>query len=313
MAAFSNALRSSFINMSASARLLFLLLLVFFVFVIGLFIAGVLAVPIFGKDMMTILQLMSGPSVEHLPMLRFFQITQTLFLFLIPALIASWLFSAEPGGFISVNRKPSRTIIVLVSLSMILAIPMMNAVAIFNMNLKLPQTLNGVEVWMKDLEENAAMLTRLFLGGRSSSDLIINFFMIAILPALGEEFLFRGVLQRLLIQITKSSHAGIIIGAFLFSFVHFQFYGFIPRFLLGLYFGYLLLWSTSIWIPVMGHLVNNGFAVVYYHFARQSVGETPMDYLGTDSDSHYIMYLSVFLTAVTVGAIFLNQQAGKRN
>jgi membrane protease YdiL (CAAX protease family) len=147
----------------------------------------------------------------------------------------------------------------------------------------------------------------LFLLSDSTGDLLVNFMMIAILPAIGEEFLFRGVLQRLFINWTRNAHVGILVSAFLFSFIHFQFYGFVPRFLLGLYFGYLMFWSASIWVPVAAHLINNGMAVLYYHFADKPAGETKLDTIGTTGNGNYLLYLSVFLTCVLIGMIYLNE------
>jgi hypothetical protein len=135
--------------------------------------------------------------------------------------------------------------------------------------------------------------------------------MIAILPALGEELFFRGILQRIFVEWTRNSHVGVILAAFLFSFIHFQFYGFIPRFLLGLYFGYLLVWSSSIWAPVAGHLINNGIAVLYYHFAVRPMGDTMMDKLGIEQGAYYALYLSVFLTSAIIGLIYLHEKQSK--
>ena len=85
----------------------------------------------------------------------------------------------------------------------------------------------------------------------------------AILPAIGEELLFRGVFQRLLTEWTRNIHWGIILAALLFSFFHFEFYGFLPRFLLGVFFGYLFVWTSSIWVPILAHFTNNFIIVVY--------------------------------------------------
>jgi membrane protease YdiL (CAAX protease family) len=188
------------------------------------------------------------------------------------------------------------------------AIPFMNAVTELNSALDLPVWLDAVEQKIKLMEENAARLTELFLKSETYGQLAFNLLMIAVLPALGEEFLFRGVLQRLFTEWTKNKHVGILIGAFVFSFIHFQFYGFIPRFLLGLYFGYLLIWSSSIWVPVAAHFINNGVAVIYYHFASQPMGETPMDQLGISESGNYLLYLSFFITILFVGMIYQHEQ-----
>jgi hypothetical protein len=85
----------------------------------------------------------------------------------------------------------------------------------------------------------------------------------------------------------------------------------LPRFLLGLYFGYLLVWSSSIWVPVTGHFINNGIAVFYYHFATKPMGETAMDKLGTSEEFDYVLYLSIISTALLVVYIYMREK-GKR-
>jgi membrane protease YdiL (CAAX protease family) len=92
--------------------------------------------------------------------------------------------------------------------------------------------------------------------------MIINLFIIAILPAVGEEFFFRGVLQKILIKLFKSGHVAIWVTAFIFSAMHFQFFGFVPRFILGLIFGYLFFWSGTLWLPVISHFINNAVPVI---------------------------------------------------
>jgi membrane protease YdiL (CAAX protease family) len=116
------------------------------------------------------------------------------------------------------------------------------------------------------LRNNYSQLTNLFLDTRSTADFIENMAIMAVLPALGEELLFRGIFQRLFSDWARSIHWGIIITSLLFSFFHFEFYGFLPRFLLGILFGYLLIWTASIWIPMLAHFINNGIIVGYYFF-----------------------------------------------
>jgi membrane protease YdiL (CAAX protease family) len=94
----------------------------------------------------------------------------------------------------------------------------------------------------------------------------INLIMIAVLPALGEEFIFRGVFQKIFCRLFGSGHIAIWITAFIFSFVHLQFFGFLPRFILGLLFGYLFYWSRTLWLPVIAHFVNNAVPTFIAYF-----------------------------------------------
>jgi membrane protease YdiL (CAAX protease family) len=277
----------------------------------GSLLAMILAIPLFHYDLVTLSSIIRDPGTENISVIKFFQIIQSITLFIIPALVAAWLFSPNTFDFIAARKKPSEVTLVLVSLSIVAAIPMLNMVTDLNTRLELPQWFDGLEQKMINLEESAAKLTELFLRSDSVADLLINLFMIALLPAIGEEFLFRGVVQRLLSEWTKNNYVGIIITAFLFSFIHFQFYGFVPRFLLGLYFGYLMFWSGSIWVPVIAHFVNNGLAVFYYHFAAKPMGDTPLDTVGTPGNGNYILYISVFLTSLIIGMIYLKEKSNK--
>ena len=311
MSEFVLSLRLNFMQMSVPAKLLLLLLMVLFFLILGSAAAVMIAVPLFGYDMNTLYRLIGNPDPDQIAVVKFFQIVQSVFLFILPSLLAAWLFSTNTGKYLQADRKASPYTLLLVLVSLFIAVPVMNFVTYYNTKLDLPDGLSGLENAMKTMEESAGKLTELFLESNSYGDLAVNFLMIAILPAIGEEFLFRGILQKLFIDWTKSIHVGVILAAFIFSFIHFQFYGFIPRFLLGLYFGYLLVWSSSIWVPVAAHLINNGIAVVYYHFATQPMGDTMMDKLGTEQRGHYALYLSVFFTSAIIGMIYLHERQVK--
>ena len=84
----------------------------------------------------------------------------------------------------------------------------------------------------------------------------------AVAAGITEEFLFRGALQRIIGKWTYNHHIIIWSAAIIFSTFHMQFFGFLPRMLLGAYFGYLLYWTRNIWIPVFAHFVNNAIAVI---------------------------------------------------
>ena len=128
--------------------------------------------------------------------------------------------------------------------------------------------MSGVENYLVKAENNAQKETGIFLSGQKLSDLFFNLFMIAIVPALGEELLFRGVLQRILVKLTRNVHWGIIIAGFVFSAVHMQFYGLFPRWMLGVLFGYMLAWSKNLWFPIIAHFTNNAIAVLTYYMVN---------------------------------------------
>jgi hypothetical protein len=161
-----------------------------------------------------------------------------------------------------------------------------------------PEWMSGIENWMKDSEDKAAELTEAFLKVDTIWGLFFNIFMIAILPAVGEELLFRGVIQRIFTNMTKNNHWGIWISAILFSALHLQFYGFIPRMLLGVLFGYLLVWSGSMWLPIAAHFVNNGVAVVAMYLIDKGNLNPEVENVGSTSGSYYIAVISLLFVCV---------------
>jgi membrane protease YdiL (CAAX protease family) len=164
--------------------------------------------------------------------------------------------------------------------------------------MQFPEWLSGVEKWMQNAEENAAELTEAFLKVETTGGLIFNLFMIAFLPAIGEELLFRGVIQRIFTRMTKNYHWGIWIAAFLFSALHIQFYGFVPRLLLGVLFGYLLIWSGSMWLPIVAHFVNNGFAVIAMYLVDKNIVNPKVENIGSSSDEFVAIGLSLVVVVL---------------
>lgn len=308
MSSLFDSFRQTYIQMRPPVKLFLLVLLILVMALFGTLLAYLVSVPLYHIDMKTLETFLNNPGPENIGVIKLFQIFQSVFLFVIPALIAAWLFSTNMMNYLRAGEKASGITLILVVLVLFAAIPAMNMFTWMNSRLDLPAWLNGIEQMMIASEENAAELTKAFLDGRSTADLAVNLFMIAILPAIGEEFLFRGVLQRIFTEWTRNNHWAIVITAFIFSFVHFQFFGFLPRFLLGLLFGYLMLWSGSIWVPVAAHFVNNGIAVVYYHFALQPYGETALDSWGISGQQNYFLYISVFMTCLLLGMIFLYER-----
>ncbi len=127
----------------------------------------------------------------------------------------------------------------------------------------------SLPAWMMQLEERAAELTQAMVVMHSPSELAFSLLVIAVIPSLGEELIFRGIIQRNL-GMVMNRHVAVWLGAIIFSAVHMQFHGFVPRMVLGLALGYMFLYSGNLWLPIIGHFVNNGFQVVmHYAFLRE--------------------------------------------
>lgn len=290
-------------NSSPVSKLLFLVLIAVVSFGVTFFIGSLAALLIFHVsplDLPSVFENIYEPGNLHI--LKYFQILQTVGLFIFPPFIAAWFYSSTPLLYLRLNKKTSFELFFVAGLAMLLALPVINFLAELNSRMNLPEFLSGIESWMKEKEVAAEQLTKLFVKSDSISDYFVNMVMIAILPAIGEELLFRGMIQRLFSDGFKSVHWGIIVASFLFSAFHLQFYGFIPRMLLGVFLGYIFVWSGNIWVPVFAHFVNNGAAVTAYYLLNESTVTKTLEEMGTTPDT----LVFTILSAVIVGLLLFH-------
>lgn len=211
---------------------------------------------------------------------RILQITSQFGLFILPPLAFSWLFMEKPLFSLGFSKIANKKTLLAGLMLMFAGLPFIHFLAEMNESIQLPASLSNLEAWMKDKEEEAKRLTDIFLGVSSISGLMINLLMIAVIPALGEELVFRSVLQPVLGKLFRNIHFGIVISALVFSLMHFQFYGLIPRFVLGLFMGYFYYWSGSIWVPILMHFLNNGAAVIVYYLFFTGQSNVPLEEFG---------------------------------
>lgn len=193
---------------------------------------------------------------------RVIQLIASIGTFLLPALGMAWLCSASPKQYLSIRGIKDPRTWILTFVCMLLLTPVINLLGLLNQQMELPAFLAPVEEWMRAQEDLAERLTMTLLSDNHVEAIIANLIVIALAAGITEEFLFRGALQRVIGKYTTNPHTVIWIAATLFSAFHLQFYGFLPRMLLGAYFGYLLYWGKSIWLPVFAHFTNNAVAVI---------------------------------------------------
>ena len=248
----STYFRESSPAMKITLTLLFCLtgLLIFMI------IGSVLVFSIYGSAAMSYLS-NPNPSVpEAIAVLKVLQICQGIGLFILPGFVLAMYFSAKPLNYLGFN-KINFNLGFLAALTIIVAFPAINLLASINEMVDIPQ-------WMIDMEQKAQMLTKAFMTVNGFGGLLLNIFMIAVLPAIGEELIFRGILQRIFTEWTGKAIWGILISALLFSSMHMQFQGFLPRLALGVLFSYFYLWSGSLWLPIIAHFINNSIAIIGY-------------------------------------------------
>lgn len=232
---------------------------------------------------------------RNLLFLKMFQILQTIGMFIVPPLIIVWSLDDRPLKYLKLDIKPGGYLFFMVCAIILTGGPVIEWVSIVNQHLVLPDWMSSIETWMRNSEEQANGLTVAFLSSSSIGGLMGNLFMVAVLPAIGEELLFRGLLQQLIKRMTGSNHWGIWITAALFSALHLQFFGFLPRLLLGALFGYLLEWTGTLWLPMIAHFINNATGVLVYFFTREG--------LENNQAEVPVFNNSVFLWALASGAV----------
>ena len=240
--------------------------------------------------------------------LKWVQLIQTAALFLLPPFLMAFLWAKQPLEWLKLKSE-TRGYGLWAIFLMLMALPAINLVGYFNQQMSLPAFLEPLEQWMKTSEESAARLTEQFLSVTTFDGLIINILLMALLPAVAEELTFRGVLQNLfevkdetLKKKGNRVHIAIWCSAILFSAIHMQFYGFLPRMLMGALFGYALVWTGSLWIPILMHFTNNAMAVILYFLAIRSGWDMDkVDTIGTN-DTLWLGVVSLVLTIIGIYA-----------
>ncbi|MCI5059118.1 MAG: CPBP family intramembrane metalloprotease [Flavobacteriales bacterium] len=234
------------------------------------------------------------------------QIFSVLMVFVAPAIGIVFLTN-EKLRFLNLHVKPKAILLVLGTLTMVFALPLINYLAEWNSTIQLPEALQGIQSWMEAAEHQAEVLTMKFLEMDSVGDLIMNLIVMAVAAAVCEEIFFRGLMQRLLVKFTKNIHIGIWITAILFSAMHGQFMGFIPRMILGAVLGYLYVWSGSLWVPILGHFVNNGLAVIVAYFIGLETLSPETETIGSEEGQLGFVLASFGLVLAMLSLFYKNK------
>ncbi|MDD4149022.1 MAG: CPBP family intramembrane metalloprotease [Bacteroidales bacterium] len=237
---------------------------------------------------------------------KLLQFISALFTFVIPALIIAKLFGSKVSNYLDLNSSPKITYYILTILFLFAILPAMNIIIIWNSSLQLPESMSALEQSLMEMEESGKNMTEIMLKGSGVGQLLINLLLMALLPAIGEEFLFRGILQKHLIDWIKKPHLAILLSGIIFSAIHFQFYGFIPRVILGVLFGYLVYYSGSLWPAIFAHFFNNAMAVISFKLGEGGLDASEIDNFGTTSSDFYFIFIGLVL-AYFIGKILFKK------
>lgn len=264
-----------------SRLLIFLLLLIF-----GLVFSSVLGI---------LISMMRGGGLMSITNMQITQVCNQVIGLLLPPLLYVMLVYEKPFNYLGCNELPKWSLLGIVAMFTVL--PFNAWVAKWNENIVFPESMAAWESKLKALHGTYETTSDLLMNG---SNLVIGIVIFGLLAAISEEFLFRSVIQKALVKLFKNAHIGIIVTALVFSAFHTDFYGFFPRFILGLMLGYMFWMSGSIWASIIMHFTNNATIVMLYFLNKKEVINIDVESVGSTNNAFFIL-----LSLVVTVAIFI--------
>jgi membrane protease YdiL (CAAX protease family) len=285
-------------------RIIILLALMFAGNVIFLLLANVYSLIFWDYNFFTnpdLLAQISNP--EMIPILRFFQGTTSVGMFLVPGLVWAWIYERPVTKTLEIRSNVKIGHIATMLILLIAALPMINAMAAFNQSINLPEWLHNLEQSMKATEASAVKFMEALLTTDSLTVLFANLFVVAVLPGVAEEVIFRGILQKEIMRVSGNPILAVIVASLLFSAMHMQFYTFIPRLALGIMLGLVFYWSKNLWIPIILHFMNNGLSVIAWYMLPREDIENSLENVGTLNNMWPLAIVSV-VSVITILYLF---------
>lgn len=226
---------------------------------------------------------------------------QAILAFIIPA-IATWRIM-RPHPLISMNADRGYTWQALLGIIIIYAVsvPAIDQIVFWNEHITLPAAMAGVEETLRKMEEMNAAVGETLMDTDTIGGLISGIAVVGILTGIAEEFFFRGGMQRIMTQNGVNHHVAIWVTAFVFSAIHFQFFGFFPRLLMGAWFGYLMWWTGSVWASATAHALNNSMVVLITWLTMQGILPESMREMGlATAGMPWLALTSAVVTALLI-------------
>lgn len=234
---------------------------------------------------------------------------QSLLMFFFPALsVAKWSH-AKPIHFLGLNRRPNLFILSIIGILLFnVCVPLTALLSEINAAVVLPEWLCSVEQSMKNAENYATEVTELMLSGKDILNFTVNILLIGVFAALSEELFFRGVIQQSLHGMIKNAHLVVFISAVIFSATHMQFYGFLPRLLLGILLGYLYFYGRNLWVPIIAHFFNNASVIILNYFFADSSFINKVQKPEINTQYYIIAFISLLAIIATLN--FYKRKSG---
>lgn len=275
--------------------------------VIGPMIGFMLAMPFYEGDFLTDLMKDQLSSDAFVPLMLLQGATSFTGLVLMPMAYIRY----SEGRRIRKFFPPNNNLPFAIAFGCLMIVPFIIAISPiteWNMSFEFPEAFKSLEQWLRAKEDTAAEMTKLITNFKSFGGFLFALLVIAVFAGIGEEFVFRGLIQNELYRSSKNIHLAIWVSAILFSAFHMQFFGFLPRLFLGALFGYLYYWSGNLWIPIIGHFFNNAFLLTMFYLQSIGVSSVNME----DETSAPLSVVAVCAVAVFALLYFFKKQFSTR-
>lgn len=239
--------------------------------------------------------MINGGTITDLKNLQIIQTLSQVVGFLIPAVVYVMLVYKKPFNYLGFNKIPTWSLLGIVAMFTI--IPFLGMVNDWNDGIVFPESMRAIEEQLRSTQQKSEEIIQTFI---SQGSLFSSLLIVAVLAAVSEELLFRSVIQKALIKIFKNAHVAIIVTAFVFSAFHMDFFGFFPRFILGIMLGYMFWMSGSILPSMLMHFVNNATIVMLYYLNTRGLSDIDAEHFGSTDN-----VLVIILSLITTVAIFI--------
>jgi uncharacterized protein len=247
-----------------------------------------------GLDFQVVLKNLSADTpVGTRNFMRAIMLINHFFSFILPSLITGWIvYKTQILKGFRLTKVPLLPIVGLGIVWLLVSMPLVQYAYQVNKMIPLPD-------WMMDMENSTGNILEAIISKESFYEVIINVLLIAVIPAIGEELMFRGIIQQQIGRILSNEHLTVWISAAFFSAIHMQFQGFFARMILGALLGYLLIWSRTLWVPMIIHFLNNGMQVVALYV--MDIKPNEMEKIAESDKLHWTMGMASLMLAIMVG------------
>lgn len=271
--------------------------------VIGPMVGVALAMPLYEGDFLSDLSAGTLHPDSFFPLILVQGTVSFIGLVALPMLYIRYAENRSIQRFFKKENNLPLTVILICS-AVVVFVVAISPIAEWNMSIEFPESLKSLGDWMRQQEDQNAEMTKILTNFKSFDTFLWGLLVIAVIAAVGEEFVFRGLLQNELFRSSGNIHVAIWVSAILFSAFHLQFFGFLPRMLLGVLFGYLYYWSGNLWVPIIGHFFNNGFLLTMFYLHNLGVSKVNME----DETAAPLYLVSVCAVAVFALLYFFKKQ-----